>query len=82
MLRTVSDKQFIYSFAFVDRNPGSSRVPVGCYSEPVPLPAKATIQNERREDVLRISGPCIVCSCCTDIDFEVRLDNVYRFCFP
>lgn len=22
--------------------------------------------------MLRISGPCVICSCCADIDFEVR----------
>lgn len=37
-----------------------------------PCLPKFTVQNERREDVLKITGPCLVCSCCADIDFEVR----------
>nr|XP_060623746.1 phospholipid scramblase 2-like [Anolis sagrei ordinatus] len=36
-----------------------------------PCLPKFTIQNAAREDVLKIVGPCIVCSCCSDIDFEV-----------
>uniref|UniRef100_A0A8C5ZRA4 Phospholipid scramblase n=1 Tax=Marmota marmota marmota TaxID=9994 RepID=A0A8C5ZRA4_MARMA len=31
-----------------------------------------TIQNEKREDVLKITGPCVVCSCCSDVDFEIK----------
>lgn len=28
--------------------------------------------------MLRISGPCVICSCCADIDFEVKsLDDKY-----
>ncbi|EPY87145.1 hypothetical protein CB1_000266004 [Camelus ferus] len=39
---------------------------------------KFTVQNERREDVLKITGPCIVCSCCADVDFEIKsLDDKY-----
>ncbi|XP_040090295.1 phospholipid scramblase 2 [Oryx dammah] len=54
-------------------------VPVGYVTQTWhPCLPKLTIQNERREDVLKISGPCIVCSCCTDIDFEVKsLDEKY-----
>ncbi|XP_058407271.1 phospholipid scramblase 1-like [Diceros bicornis minor] len=37
-----------------------------------PCLPKFTVQNERREDVLKIIGPCLVCSCCADIDFEVK----------
>ncbi|XP_069329229.1 phospholipid scramblase 1-like isoform X2 [Eulemur rufifrons] len=37
-----------------------------------PCLPKFTIQNEKREDVLKIAGPCVVCSCCADIDFEVK----------
>ncbi|XP_045395376.1 phospholipid scramblase 1-like isoform X2 [Lemur catta] len=37
-----------------------------------PCLPKFTIQNEKREDVLKITGPCVVCSCCADIDFEVK----------
>ncbi|XP_035751122.1 phospholipid scramblase 1 isoform X4 [Egretta garzetta] len=33
---------------------------------------KFTIQDERRMDILRIIGPCVVCSCCEDINFEVK----------
>ncbi|KAM9279453.1 phospholipid scramblase 1-like isoform 2-T2 [Morus bassanus] len=33
---------------------------------------KFTIQNEERMDILKIIGPCIVCSCCEDINFEVK----------
>ncbi|XP_075860884.1 phospholipid scramblase 1 isoform X2 [Microcebus murinus] len=37
-----------------------------------PCLPKFTIQNEKREDVLKIIGPCVVCSCCADIDFEIK----------
>ncbi|PNI78381.1 PLSCR1 isoform 2, partial [Pan troglodytes] len=37
-----------------------------------PCLPKFTIQNEKREDVLKISGPCVVCSCCGDVDFEIK----------
>ncbi|XP_038599321.1 phospholipid scramblase 1 [Tachyglossus aculeatus] len=33
---------------------------------------KFTIQNEHRQDVLKITGPCVVCSCCSDVDFQVK----------
>ncbi|NWI85712.1 PLS1 scramblase, partial [Pitta sordida] len=33
---------------------------------------KFTIQDEKKMDVLKIVGPCIVCSCCEDINFEVK----------
>ncbi|GCB72857.1 hypothetical protein scyTo_0002225 [Scyliorhinus torazame] len=32
---------------------------------------KFTIQNEKKEPVLKIIGPCCVCNCCSDIDFKV-----------
>ncbi|CAN2391473.1 Phospholipid scramblase [Pristimantis euphronides] len=36
-----------------------------------------TIQNEREEDVLKIHGPCFVCSCCSDVNFQLKsLDEV------
>lgn len=38
-----------------------------------PCLPKLTIQNEKREDVLKIIGPCLVCGCCADVDFEVRV---------
>ncbi|KAM5291838.1 phospholipid scramblase 1-like [Ctenodactylus gundi] len=48
-------------------------VPVGyVFQTWHPCLPKFTIQNERRENVLKISGPCIVCSCCTDVDFEIK----------
>ncbi|XP_029472245.1 phospholipid scramblase 1-like [Rhinatrema bivittatum] len=31
-----------------------------------------TIQNEKKEDVLKITGPFIICDCGADIDFEVK----------
>ncbi|XP_048363063.1 phospholipid scramblase 1-like [Sphaerodactylus townsendi] len=37
-----------------------------------PCLPKFTIQNESREDIFKIIGPCIVCSCCEDINFEVK----------
>ncbi|XP_012292520.1 phospholipid scramblase 1 [Aotus nancymaae] len=37
-----------------------------------PCLPKFTIQNEKRDDVLKISGPCVVCSCCGDVDFEIK----------
>ncbi|XP_045707498.1 phospholipid scramblase 1 isoform X3 [Phyllostomus hastatus] len=46
-------------------------VPVGYVSQNWhPCLPMFTVQNERREDILKISGPCVVCSCCADIDFE------------
>ncbi|XP_023415979.2 phospholipid scramblase 2-like [Cavia porcellus] len=33
---------------------------------------KYTVQNERRENVLKITGPCVQCQCCTDIDFKIK----------
>ncbi|XP_063104011.1 phospholipid scramblase 2-like isoform X1 [Cavia porcellus] len=39
---------------------------------------KFIIQNEKKEDVLTIIGFCIRCTCCTDINFEVKsLDEKY-----
>ncbi|XP_054691096.1 phospholipid scramblase 1 isoform X1 [Grus americana] len=37
-----------------------------------PCLPKFTIQNEKRMDILKIVGPCVVCSCCEDIHFEVK----------
>ncbi|XP_045150969.1 phospholipid scramblase 1 [Echinops telfairi] len=37
-----------------------------------PCLPKFTIQNEKREEVLKIAGPCVVCSCCGDVDFEIK----------
>ncbi|XP_062459437.1 phospholipid scramblase 1-like isoform X1 [Pezoporus occidentalis] len=33
---------------------------------------KFTIQDEKRMDILKISGPCVACSCCDDVNFEVK----------
>ncbi|NXH31971.1 PLS2 scramblase, partial [Myiagra hebetior] len=33
---------------------------------------KFTIQDEKRTDILKITGPCIVCRCCEDVNFEVK----------
>ncbi|KAB0356508.1 hypothetical protein FD754_000664, partial [Muntiacus muntjak] len=54
-------------------------VPVGYVTQIWhPCLPKFTVQNERREDVLRISGPCVACSCCADVHFEVKsLDDKY-----
>uniref|UniRef100_A0A8B9MEC2 Phospholipid scramblase n=1 Tax=Accipiter nisus TaxID=211598 RepID=A0A8B9MEC2_9AVES len=35
-----------------------------------PCLPKFTIQDEKRMDILKIIGPCVVCSCCEDIHFE------------
>ncbi|XP_056419126.1 phospholipid scramblase 1-like [Hyla sarda] len=44
-----------------------------------PLLPKFTIQNERHENVLRIIGPCLVCCCCSDINFMVKsADEMYE----
>ncbi|NXR64768.1 PLS1 scramblase, partial [Rhadina sibilatrix] len=32
---------------------------------------KFTIQDEKKMDILKITGPCITCRCCEDINFEV-----------
>ncbi|KAL8187848.1 UNVERIFIED_CONTAM: Phospholipid scramblase 1 [Gekko kuhli] len=37
-----------------------------------PCLPKFSVQNEAREDVLKVVGPCVVCSCCEDINFEVK----------
>ncbi|KAM4694133.1 phospholipid scramblase 2-like [Discoglossus pictus] len=37
-----------------------------------PCLPKFTIKNEREENVLKITGPCIPCSCCSDVNFEVK----------
>ncbi|CAI5778987.1 Hypothetical predicted protein [Podarcis lilfordi] len=36
-----------------------------------PCLPKFTIQNELHQDVLKITGPCIACSFCEDVHFEV-----------
>ncbi|XP_017744801.1 PREDICTED: phospholipid scramblase 2 isoform X2 [Rhinopithecus bieti] len=47
-------------------------VPVGYVTQTWhPCLTKFTIKNQNREDVLKISGPCIVCSCFAGVDFEI-----------
>uniref|UniRef100_A0A3B1J7C8 Phospholipid scramblase n=1 Tax=Astyanax mexicanus TaxID=7994 RepID=A0A3B1J7C8_ASTMX len=36
-----------------------------------PFLPKFIVQNEKREDVLRIQGPFCACNCCSDVNFEV-----------
>ncbi|XP_077149074.1 phospholipid scramblase 1-like [Ranitomeya variabilis] len=44
-----------------------------------PFLPKFTIQNERHENVLRIVGPCLTCSCCSDINFMVKsVDEIFE----
>ncbi|XP_034340476.1 phospholipid scramblase 1 [Arvicanthis niloticus] len=48
-------------------------VPVGYVTQTWhPCLPKFTLQNEKKEDVLKVVGPCVVCSCCSDIDFELK----------
>ncbi|XP_070609476.1 phospholipid scramblase 1-like [Erythrolamprus reginae] len=37
-----------------------------------PCLPKFTIQNEARENVLKITAPCVPCQCYKDVDFEVK----------
>uniref|UniRef100_A0A8C3SLX3 Phospholipid scramblase n=1 Tax=Chelydra serpentina TaxID=8475 RepID=A0A8C3SLX3_CHESE len=37
-----------------------------------PCLPKFTVQNEAKIDVFKIIGPCVVCSCCEDVNFEVK----------
>ncbi|KAM8953153.1 phospholipid scramblase 1-like [Pelodytes ibericus] len=37
-----------------------------------PYLPRFTIQNEREQSLMKIIGPCVLCSCCSDIDFEVK----------
>ncbi|VFV20313.1 phospholipid scramblase 1 [Lynx pardinus] len=49
------------------------RVPVGYVTQTRhPCLPRFTIQNERREDALKVIGPCVGCSCCADVDFEIK----------
>ncbi|XP_056354825.1 phospholipid scramblase family member 5-like [Oenanthe melanoleuca] len=40
-----------------------------------PFLPKFTIQNQSKEDVLKIIGPCVTCGCFEDVDFEVKTLN-------
>ncbi|XP_012660372.1 phospholipid scramblase 1-like [Otolemur garnettii] len=47
-------------------------VPVGYVTQTWhPCLPKFAVQNEQRQDVLKIKGPCIPCGCFADVDFEV-----------
>ncbi|KAM4040405.1 phospholipid scramblase 2-like isoform 1-T4 [Anomaloglossus baeobatrachus] len=37
-----------------------------------PCLPKFTIQNDREEDILKLHGPCVPCSCCSDVNFELK----------
>ncbi|XP_075124961.1 phospholipid scramblase 2-like [Leptodactylus fuscus] len=44
-----------------------------------PVLPKFTIQNERHDNVLKIIGPCLTCSCCADVKFVIKsLDEIYE----
>ncbi|XP_014440833.1 phospholipid scramblase 1 isoform X4 [Tupaia chinensis] len=57
-------------------------VPIGYISQKWhPYLPKFTIQNEQKEDVMKIIGPCLMCSCCGNVDFEDFMffeDNVFQ----
>ncbi|XP_043851381.1 phospholipid scramblase 1-like [Dromiciops gliroides] len=40
-----------------------------------PFLPKFTVLNEHHKEVLKIIGPCITCSCFTDVDFEIKSLN-------
>ncbi|KAM6223869.1 phospholipid scramblase 1-like [Rhynchocyon petersi] len=37
-----------------------------------PCLPKFKIKNEKKEDIFKMSGPCVVCNCCGDVDFEIK----------
>ncbi|XP_052572783.1 phospholipid scramblase 2 [Peromyscus californicus insignis] len=48
-------------------------VPIGYVTQTWhPCLPKLTLQNEKKQDVLKVVGPCVACTCCTDIDFEIK----------
>ncbi|EGW10262.1 Phospholipid scramblase 1 [Cricetulus griseus] len=48
-------------------------VPIGYISQTWhPCVPKFTVQNERKQDVLKIIGPCITCSCVGNVDFQIK----------
>ncbi|XP_057593776.1 phospholipid scramblase 2-like [Hippopotamus amphibius kiboko] len=48
-------------------------IPIGYVTEiRHPFLPKFRIQNENRKDILRIIGPCCMCSCFGDVDFEIN----------
>ncbi|XP_031201225.1 phospholipid scramblase 2 isoform X2 [Mastomys coucha] len=55
-------------------------VPIGYVTQTWhPCLPKFTLQNDRKEDVLKMVGPCVACTCCSDIDFQIKsLDEVSR----
>ncbi|XP_068136857.1 phospholipid scramblase 2-like [Hyperolius riggenbachi] len=40
-----------------------------------PCLPRFTIMNEREEEVMKIHGPCVPCSCCSDVNFELKSLN-------
>ncbi|XP_007502135.1 phospholipid scramblase 1 [Monodelphis domestica] len=40
-----------------------------------PFLPKFAVLNEHQEEVLKIVGPCVACSCCSNIDFDVKSLN-------
>lgn len=46
-----------------------------------PCRPKFTVQNEEKQDVLKIIGPIITCSCGGNVDFEVT-DVIMLDFFP
>uniref|UniRef100_A0A8C2N0I9 Phospholipid scramblase n=1 Tax=Cricetulus griseus TaxID=10029 RepID=A0A8C2N0I9_CRIGR len=51
-------------------------VPVGYVTQTWhPCLPKFTLQNEKKQDVLKVVGPCVACSCCSDVDFELKSLN-------
>ncbi|XP_074154491.1 phospholipid scramblase 1-like isoform X2 [Sminthopsis crassicaudata] len=53
-----------------------SGVPIGYVTQNWhPFLPKYTVLDENHQKVLKIVGPCMVCTCCTDIDFEIKSLN-------
>ncbi|XP_050995938.1 phospholipid scramblase 2-like [Acomys russatus] len=48
-------------------------VPIGYITQTWhPCQPKFTVQNEKKQAVLRIIGPCVTCSCGGNVDFEIK----------
>ncbi|XP_020836606.1 phospholipid scramblase 1 isoform X2 [Phascolarctos cinereus] len=51
-------------------------VPIGYITQNWhPFLPKFTVLNEHHQEVLKIQGPCIVCRCCADVDFDIKSLN-------
>ncbi|XP_066455393.1 phospholipid scramblase 2-like isoform X1 [Eleutherodactylus coqui] len=37
-----------------------------------PCLPRFTLLNEREEEIFKVHGPCYTCSCCSDVDFELK----------